>query len=713
MSTEPLTIHGWLSANERVLRGELARIRTLLEPGAVPGSPHSSPPDTALTIVVEAFGLSPFERDVLLLLAGAELDPAIARRCDEAGGLTFGLALERLPEPHWSALGPDGPLRRWRLVEPERGPLAASVIRLDERILHTLTGINALDVRLRPILRLRPPEPNPVAAHRAVERRIAVTFGDTEPEAWPAVRLTGNDAEAHEVVAANVAAAAGLSLHVLDAADIPADSAGRAALATLWLREAALLQSVLLVQAGLGPAGRGVMELAAMVGSPLFVAAAGRVALEGPVRDFAVAVPGVAERERLWWLALGDVTEAADALVPALAGQHEVGAGRIARAAAEARDAAAAGEDPAAALIAASRSTAGDELGPLVQRTEPVARWEDLVVPPETAATLRAVAEQVRHRATVYGAWGMGSRGRVGLGITALFAGPSGTGKTLAAEVLAAELGLELYLVDLSAVVSKYIGETEKHLGAVFEAAEAAGAVLLFDEADALFGHRSEVRDSHDRYANLEVSYLLQRMDTYRGLAILTTNQKGLLDRAFQRRLRFVVDFPFPDARHRELIWRGMFPAATPTRRLDHAKLARLNVAGGSIRNIAVNGAFLAAAAGRQSLDEAPRGCGARRARQVRPPAERHADRRLAMRRVELHIDELVVSGPDARAARAVVAAFEAELRGRLEHTNVDRLAAGDRREVRAADAVLPPSATPQRTGAAIAQHVGGALGWW
>ena len=186
-----------------------------------------------------------------------------------------------------------------------------------------------------------------------------------------------------------------------------------------------------------------------------------------------------------------------------------------------------------------------------------------------------------------------------GLGISALFAGPSGTGKTLAAEIMANEFRLDLYRIDLSQVVSKYIGETEKNLRRVFDAAETAGAVLLFDEADALFGKRSEIRDSHDRYANIEVSYLLQRMEAYRGLAILTTNMMQALDQAFTRRIRFVVQFPFPDAAQRAEIWRRIFPPLTPTQGLDVGRLAQLNVPGGNIRNIALGAAFLAADCGR------------------------------------------------------------------------------------------------------------------
>jgi SpoVK/Ycf46/Vps4 family AAA+-type ATPase len=201
----------------------------------------------------------------------------------------------------------------------------------------------------------------------------------------------------------------------------------------------------------------------------------------------------------------------------------------------------------------------------------------------------------MRLRARVYGSWGFAAQGARGLGLSALFAGPSGTGKTLAAEALAHELRLDLYRIDLSATVSKWIGETEKNLRRLFDAAEDAGAVLLFDEADALFGKRSEVKDSHDRYANVEVSYLLQRVETYRGLAILTTNLKSALDTAFLRRIRFVVNFPFPDATLRDAIWRGVFPAATPTAGLQFERLAQLNVAGGNIRNIALQAAFLAA----------------------------------------------------------------------------------------------------------------------
>jgi SpoVK/Ycf46/Vps4 family AAA+-type ATPase len=246
----------------------------------------------------------------------------------------------------------------------------------------------------------------------------------------------------------------------------------------------------------------------------------------------------------------------------------------------------------------ACRAQARSRLDNLAERIEAIAGWSDLVLPQAQIQSLHEIAGQVRQRATVYEGWRFASKGKRGLGISALFAGASGTGKTMAAEVLGRELRLDVYRIDLSQVVSKYIGETEKNLRRVFDGAEESGAVLLFDEADALFGKRSEVKDSHDRYANIEISYLLQRMESYRGLAILTTNMKSALDPAFLRRIRFIVQFPFPDVSQRAEIWRRILPEKTPTDNLDWNKLARLNVTGGHIRSIALNAAFLAADAG-------------------------------------------------------------------------------------------------------------------
>jgi ATP-dependent 26S proteasome regulatory subunit len=237
-------------------------------------------------------------------------------------------------------------------------------------------------------------------------------------------------------------------------------------------------------------------------------------------------------------------------------------------------------------------------LGALARKIEPVYQWDDIVLPPDQLAQLREICNQARNRHTVYGEWGFGRKLSLGKGLTALFSGPPGTGKTMAAEVIANQLQLHLYKIDLSQVVSKYIGETEKNLHQVFDGAQASGAILFFDEADALFGKRSEVKDAHDRYANIEVGYLLQKMEEYDGIAILATNLRQNMDAAFARRMRFIVEFPFPDEAHQRRIWKTVFPKEAPLALTDNdfAHLCReIGLAGGNIRNIALAAAFYAA----------------------------------------------------------------------------------------------------------------------
>jgi SpoVK/Ycf46/Vps4 family AAA+-type ATPase len=318
-----------------------------------------------------------------------------------------------------------------------------------------------------------------------------------------------------------------------------------------------------------------------------------------PLISHEVVKPTAREQRLLWEEGLGPAAARLNAQVTRLVSHFDLDRSAI-QAVCKRMEGVCMGEDYAEwghRLWEACRVEARPHLEDLAQRIEPVATWEDLVLPAPQTHALRDIAIHVLQRAKVYETWGFAARSGRGLGISALFSGPSGTGKTMAAEVLANAMSLDLYRIDLSQVVSKYIGETEKNLRKVFDAAEQGGAILLFDEADALFGKRSEVKDSHDRYANIEVSYLLQRMETYRGLAILTTNRKGALDDAFLRRLRFVVQFPFPDRDQRSAIWRRIYPYETPTEGLDWSRLARLNVAGGNIRNIALHAAFLAAEA--------------------------------------------------------------------------------------------------------------------
>jgi SpoVK/Ycf46/Vps4 family AAA+-type ATPase len=257
-------------------------------------------------------------------------------------------------------------------------------------------------------------------------------------------------------------------------------------------------------------------------------------------------------------------------------------------------------------FVAARAQSGGEELTALSRKIQPRYTWSDLVLPSDQMAQIRSICQQVKYQHIVYGQWGFGRKLSLGKGLNALFSGPPGTGKTMTAEVIANELGLDLYKIDLSQVVSKYIGETEKSLNRIFTSAEQTNAILFFDEADALFGKRSEVKDAHDRYANIEIAYLLQKMEEYEGITILTTNLVQNLDEAFTRRIRFIIEFPFPDVENRLEIWRHAFPKETPVSSdVNFAAIAQqFKLAGGNIRNIALSAAFLAAEAG-QSVNMA------------------------------------------------------------------------------------------------------------
>jgi hypothetical protein len=330
--------------------------------------------------------------------------------------------------------------------------------------------------------------------------------------------------------------------------------------------------------------------------------AAGTLSNVGFVR-LEVPVPGHGERLRLWQAALGDAGAEVD--LAALAGMFRLTGGQIRDAAATAhnRAHARAADDTrptAEDLWAACRLQSNRKLAQLAQSVVPRRTWNDLVLPADRMAALREIHDQVRYRTVVHESWGFQQKLALSRGLNVLFGGPPGTGKTMAAEVLASALGLDLYTIDLSRVVSKYVGETEKNLSRIFAEARTSNAILFFDEADALFSKRTQVRDAHDRYANVEVSYLLQKMEEHEGVVVLATNMRKNLDEAFVRRLHFMVDFPQPDAADRLRIWERIWPADTPRDPdLDLGALAReIDVSGGSIRNIAVAGAFLAAADG-------------------------------------------------------------------------------------------------------------------
>lgn len=652
--------------------GQKAKRKTLKK------TTYSMPTPAAIETLCTMFGLSPFEQEVLLLCAGVELDSSFAFLCAEAQGdssrkyPTFGLALAALTEPHWSALTPAAPLRRWNLIEirsSSSNSLISGPLQIDERILHYLTGVHYLDERLtgfvEPLLVQR--EHKLVNSHKAIATRIIRTWAlmaDTGP--LPVIQLCGNEIAVKKEIAALVCASLRMNLNSIAANFIPTNPIELDSLIRLLERESALGGSVLLldcenVDSADQPREKAIDKLVSCISSPLVICSRERrTARNHAAVSFDIRKPTSGEQKDIWRHVLGTEKAGLDDRLGELVSQFNFNTQTIQNACTEAISRVSEDESniiqhensltqeksiisrdksdvqPAessvpqvesrilqgknrtlqaeniiskentsfhekvshALLWDACRKQARFGLEDLALHMEPAADWEDLVLPAAQKKTLREIEVHVRQRDIVYENWGFADRSSRGLGITALFTGSSGTGKTMAAEVLAKELKLDLYRIDLSQIVSKYIGETEKNLRRIFDAAEEGGAILLFDEADALFGKRSEVRDSHDRYANIEVSYLLQRMEAYRGLAILTTNMKNALDPAFLRRIRFVVQFPFPGSEQRFEIWKRVFPEKTPTYGLDLNKLARLNVTGGNISNIALSASFLAVEAG-------------------------------------------------------------------------------------------------------------------
>ena len=616
---------GWRGSNQRHLAAALDLIRRRFD--AHSGQPAgldvgeraltdaSTAIDgaSALDALRVTFGLSLFETEIVALCAGVELDADLAMRCATAPGGTgqafpsFGLALSMLPGAHWSALTPGRPLRYHGLVELQPGgTLATSALRIDERVLHYLTGLRCVDARLEGLIETVDAPGELAPSHEALVDIVVDAW--TSASRRPIIELHGPDPDARRAIAAAAAERLELGLFVVTAEALGREQDERQ-LARLLTREAALdgaavLLDVHAAEAGDAHAVARLRRLADRVDAPTLLSARDRgPRLRRPSLPVEVGRPTLGEQRMLFRAAIADDRNAVDAAtahaVDQVAAQFDLGATAIHMACTHAQRSTGRDGDPIGpALWDACRRHSRTDLEELAQRIVADVGWGDLVLPEPQRKALHEIVIRVRQRSCVYDSWGFAARGSRGLGISALFSGPSGTGKTLAAEVLAHELRLDLYRIDLSQVVSKYIGETERNLRRVFDAAEEGAAVLLFDEADALFGKRSEVKDSHDRYANIEVGYLLQRMESYRGLAILTTNFRSALDQAFLRRLAFVVEFPMPDPAMRAEIWRRAFPAATPTDSLDIDQLARLNLSGGNIRNVALGAAFLAADAG-------------------------------------------------------------------------------------------------------------------
>lgn len=606
------SLTSWAELNQQYLQTAIAHVRqqlkqdpTLFEPVAF--SPEAPP---ALVTLCRMFRLSEYERDLLVLCAGMEFDGEWATLCATVQNdaqkpyPTLSLALATLSDPHWSALAPDSPLRYWHLIEIGSGnALTQSPIRIDERILHYLIGLPQQDERLAGCI--TPVASDAIALVESHQRIVKQSY-----QSWiqfaqkqslkqlPVIQLCGQDRISLQAIALAIAARSQLNLFEIAIDTLPTDIAQFHLLMRLCEREYLLSQAAFWIDCTLesdlnSTQASLLSRLIDQLAAPVIVATSDRRRQrQRRYLSFDVDLPSPAEQRSLWHQHLPNLT---NQLAP-LVSQFNLSPDAIETACLQVQSLPITSSDELASnLWQTCREQARPRLDELAQRISSSMGWEDLVLPDKEQQTLHELIAHVKQRSRVYETWGFGSKSARGLGITALFSGASGTGKTTAAEVIAHELQLDLYRIDLSTIVSKYIGETEKNLRRIFDAAEAGGVVLLFDEADSLFGKRSEVKDSRDRYANLEVSYLLQRMESYRGLAILTTNLKASIDPAFLRRIRFVVPFSFPDQQQRTEIWRRVFPKDTPTENLDFDKLARLGVAGGNIRNIAVNAAFIAA----------------------------------------------------------------------------------------------------------------------
>jgi AAA+ superfamily predicted ATPase len=589
----------------------------------------------------ESYGLSDAELDVVLVALAPEIDlryervygylqDDVTRRrptVDLVLDLVSRTADEKLAgRALFSGMAP---LVRFGLLdlagEPNAvaPPLLAHVVVLGEQVVNLLIGQPGPGRRLAPFVG---------TPGLAVEPARSVPLAPAEwdslvglaAEAWrkrPLRLQFRGGGNGRLVTAVALAAELRVPLLVLDLARLAADGAGntdRAGTLARAFSAARLQEAVLYVDGaddvpGAGTTGYRVAlerELAEHTGVVVLADDQAWRSTGGEplgVLEVRFAPPGFAVRRSAWLAAIADHGGAASpADADILAASFRLGPDQIAESvamAAQAARLAGGGAAPAgptrAGLFAAARRQSGHELSVLTRRIEPVYGWDDLVLPGESTAQLREICRRTELRERVLEDWGFGSKLSRGRGTAVLFAGPPGTGKTMAAEVVARELGVDLFTIDLSAVISKYIGETEKNLERIFTAAGEADAILFFDEADALFGKRSEVRDAHDRYANIEVAYLLQRMEQYDGIAILATNLRQHLDDAFTRRLAFVVDFPFPADAERRRIWELALASAPLAAGVDLELLARhYQLSGGSIRNAALQAAFLAAGDG-------------------------------------------------------------------------------------------------------------------
>ncbi|MFF1867647.1 AAA family ATPase [Streptomyces sp. CB03911] len=572
-------------------------------------------PDTPLRRMAEGFDLSAAELQLIVLLLAAGTSEPVARAVADAttanggvagGGLPVWLACRAVPKLHPAMLGAALPLVRFDLVAVEPpAPRVEARLTLAAPVLDRLLGQPVHDPSVSTRMALVP-VPAGTGEEDGQTADLARSLAARGPLGLPPLVLVP-DAAPEDV--APMLSALGLTPWRIAGSDIPEDAEARDRLAARWSREAMLDAAALVIDTAAGPPGAPVAAFADRV--------LGHVLLTAPQIPDGLArgshvLPARADHPdlavRRWAAALGpERTARLGRGVDRVSAQFRLDAKAIAAAVARAAAAVDAAPDEARAAAelwhVAARSFTPSPL-PGVGLVEPAYGWDDIVLPPATEAALRRIESHVRHSAQVFDDWGfaarVGGRGnRRGRGVAALFCGPSGTGKTMAAEVLAASLDLRVMVIDLSQIISKWVGETSKNVAAVFEAAECSGSMMVWNEGDAVWGTRGSVASATDRHVNAEVGDLLQRIETFSGFTVITTNLRHAIDPAFLRRFRFVVDFPLPSEAERHRLWRSAFPPQTPVESVRWEALAPLPLTGGSIRNVALGAAFLAAAGDR------------------------------------------------------------------------------------------------------------------
>lgn len=650
------TVYGAEAANDAyrglyISRQEVERLLTR-EPGMPALQVGETAPEqvalesidhrSRLAWLKESFELSDFDLDLILIALAPEIDLRYERlyaylqddvtrkrpSVDLALNLLCASAEDKLLRR--DRFASNAPLIRHQLLhlipDPNQSqpPLLAHYLKLDEQIVRLLLEQEGLDVRLVPYCQAIAPSVN--LDELPLNAKIKVALRSLIVQSWQADRslrlyFQGPEDVAKSLTAQALASEVGATLVTANLARMLAAKEDWEKILPLLLREVWFQRAILYLEEldALRSDDKALSYhylLNELNKNPGIVILSGTQPLVSSaiapsnIISVPLAMPNFSGRRDCWQVHLTAANIVlSEPAINTLADRFRLMPGQIAAAAIDAGNRSrwrTAISNPDASesavtlgdLYAAARSQSGQDLAGLAHKIEPLYTWDDIVLPDDARTQLQEMYQWVVHRHRVLNQWGFGRKLAYGRGVSALFAGPSGTGKTMSAEIIAKALGLDLYKINLSSVVSKYIGETEKNLERIFTAAENANAILFFDEADALFGKRSEVRDAHDRYANIEIAYLLQRMEQYEGITILATNLRQNIDDAFLRRLQFIIEFPFPDEERRQQIWEILMPKEAPRdEAIDYEFLARqFRFSGGNIKNIVLKAAFLAAA---------------------------------------------------------------------------------------------------------------------